>query len=281
VHEFAKILKSWGLLVELGDHVLSQVGFLAGTDEERLSDINGALRDEGVRAIFATRGGKGSYRIADRLDFRAAAANPKFIVGFSDITALHLALFRACGLVGIHGAITSWNPTTINQGSVDRLRSALMTIEPVVVQSDPSESTSSLTTRGRADGRLIGGNLDTLSICSGWALPSLDGCIVLLEAIEMGLGQVDRQLTMLTKAGHLKGIRGVAVGQFTNFDAVVNGWSILEVLRDHFNGFGVLVLGGLPIGHGANAKTIPIGTHAVLDAERGTLQVVAGARSRS
>jgi muramoyltetrapeptide carboxypeptidase len=281
VHQFASILESWGLHVEFGEHVFSEIGYLAGTDEERLADMNEALRDGGVRAIFATRGGRGSYRIADRLDFRAAAANPKFVVGFSDITALHLALFRACRLVGMHGALSSWNATSINRESADRLRSALTTTNPIVVHTDPSESTSSLTTQGQAVGRLIGGNLDTLSICSGRALPSLDGCILVIEAIQMGLGQVDRQLTMLTKAGHLKGIQGIAVGQFTNFDAVVNGWSILDVLRDHFNRLGVPVLGGLPIGHGVNAKTIPIGTHAILDADRGTLQAAAGARSRS
>jgi muramoyltetrapeptide carboxypeptidase len=262
--------------LQLGEHVFSQVDYLAGTDEERLADVNEALRDEGVRAIFATRGGRGSYRIADRLDFRAAATNPKFVVGFSDITALHLALFRACLLVGIHGAISSWNSTTINQESVDGLRRALMTTDPIVVQSDLSESTASLTTRGQAVGRLIGGNLDTLSICAGWALPSLEDCILVIEAIGVGLGQVDRQLTMLTKAGHLRGIQGVAVGQFTDFDAVVNGWSILDVLRDHFRHMNVPILGGLPIGHGVNARTIPTATRAVLDAETGTLEMAPG-----
>jgi muramoyltetrapeptide carboxypeptidase len=280
VRDFARILESWGLRVERGKHVFAQCGYLAGTDEERLADINEALRDEGVRAIFATRGGRGSYRIADRLDFRAAAANPKFVVGFSDITALHLALFRVCRLVGMHGAISSWNATTINQESVERLRRALMTTDTIVVRTDPSEPTSSLTTRGHAVGRLIGGNLDTLSICAGWALPSLDGSIWVMEAIEMGLGQVDRQLTMLTKSGHLNGIRGIAVGQFTKFDAVVNGWSILEVLRDHFDHLGVPVLGGLPIGHGDDARTIPIGTQAILNADTGTLEVAAGSRPR-
>jgi muramoyltetrapeptide carboxypeptidase len=101
-----------------------------------------------------------------------------------------------------------------------------------------------------------------------------------MEAIEMGLGRVDRQLTMLTKAGYLKGIRGIAVGQFTKFDATVNGWSVLEVLRDHFDHLGVPVLGGLPIGHGDDARIIPIGMQATLDAATGTLEVAAGSRAR-
>ena len=279
VHRCVSVFESWGLRVELGKHVFSKVGYLAGTDEERLLDVNEALRDEGVRAIFATRGGKGSYRIADRLDFRAAAVNPKFVVGFSDITALHLALYRACCLVGVHGPLSSWSAEFIGPDSVDALRRALTTTDPIVVQSDPSEPTSSLTTRGRAAGRLIGGNLDTLAICAGWALPSLDRCILFIEAAEMGLGHVDRQLTMLAKAGHLKGIRGIAVGQFINFSVGDHGWSVLDVLRDHFSHLGVPILGGLPIGHGQNPKTIPIGAQAVLDADTGKLQVTAASRA--
>jgi muramoyltetrapeptide carboxypeptidase len=123
------------LRVELGKYVFSKVGYLAGTDEERLADMNEALRDVGVRAIFATRGGKGSYRIADRLDFRAAAANPKLVVGFSDVTALHLALYRACRLVGVHGPLSSWSAEFIGPDSVDALRSALTTTDPIVVHN--------------------------------------------------------------------------------------------------------------------------------------------------
>ena len=281
VHHLASVLEGWGLRVELGAHVFSQIGYLAGTDDERLSDMNEALRDEGVRAIFATRGGKGSYRIADRLDFRAALANPKFVVGYSDITALHLALYRACRLVGVHGAISDLITTPAGHESAFRLHSALTTTDPIVVQSDSSESTSSLTTRGRAVGRLIGGNLDTLSTCAGWALPSLDGCILMMEAIQMGRGQVDRQLKMLTKAGHLKGVQGIAVGQFTNFETFVDGWSVLDVLCDHFSDMNVPILGGLPIGHEKNARTILIGTEAILDADTGSLRIAAGSRPRS
>jgi muramoyltetrapeptide carboxypeptidase len=93
-------------MVDFGQHIYAARGYLAGNDQERLSDFNEALRDPSVRAIFATRGGKGSYRIADRLDFEAASRDPKFVVGFSDITALHLILLKRVGLVGLHGTLT-------------------------------------------------------------------------------------------------------------------------------------------------------------------------------
>lgn len=273
----ARLYESWGLQVELGHHVFSETGYLAGTDEQRLADINDALRDEGVRAIFATTGGKGSYRIADKLDFAAAARNPKPLIGFSDITALHLALLRESRLAGVHGPLSSWREEFIGPESVESLRSSLMTDADIVLRSDPVESTSALTTRGKAVGPLIGGNLDMLAICAGWALPSLDGAILLVEAAGPWLGEIDRQLTMLGNAGHLRGIKGVAVGQFTRFEPHGN-WTIIDVLRDHLNRWDVPILGGLPIGHGKNPQTVPIGTKAVLDADSGTLCVSSAAR---
>ena len=226
----------------------------------------------------ATTGGKGSYRIADKLDFAAAARNPKFLIGFSDITALHLALLRGSGLAGVHGPLSSWSEEYIGPESVESLRRSLMTEADIILRSDPVESTSALTTRGKAAGPLIGGNLDTLAICAGWALPSLDGAILLIESVVgSGLGQIDRQLTMLANAGHLRGIRAVAVGQFTGFNPH-GDFTVIDLLRDHLKRWDVPILGGLPVGHGKNPRTVPIGTAAELDADAGTLCVSPSAR---
>jgi muramoyltetrapeptide carboxypeptidase len=280
VHRCSQIIESWGLQVELGKHVFRELGYLAGSDEERLGDINDALRDPGVRAIFATTGGKGAYRIADQLDFDAASRNPKIIVGFSDITVLHLSLWRHCQLVGIHGPLVSWSPEYVGPQSIESLRKAVMTTEPVVLRSDPNEPTAALTTAGTVTGRLIGGNLDTLSISAGWALPNLSGAILLIEAVAMGLGHVDRQLTMLLNAGHLNGVKGIAVGRFTDFHAH-GAWTIIDVLRDRLARLNVPILGGLPIGHDKHPQTTPLGTVATLDAETGTLTVMPGVRANS
>jgi len=105
-----RILESWGLQVEIGPHAFDRHGhFLAGRDEDRLADINNALRDPGVRAIFSTTGGKGAYRIAHGLDFQAAAHDPKPLIGYSDMTILHLALWQQCQLAGFHGPYVSWD----------------------------------------------------------------------------------------------------------------------------------------------------------------------------
>src|SRR5262249_46363076 len=155
--------------------------YLAGTDEERLADLNAALRDPEVRAIFATRGGKGAYRIADRLDFDAARRDPKFLVGFSDITILHLSLWTHCRLVGIHGALLAdGGEADVAAETESSLRRALMTSEGAVLIARCEEPTAALTTAGTATGRLIGGNLDMVATAAGWALPDLDGAILLL-----------------------------------------------------------------------------------------------------
>jgi muramoyltetrapeptide carboxypeptidase len=265
----AKVLEGWGLRVDFGDHAFDKLSFLAGTDDDRIADLNRALADPDVRAIFATRGGKGSYRIADRLDFEAVRRDPKFIVGFSDITALLLALQRECALVSIHGSVVEDAADPVNVA----LRGLMMEHESIVLASVSGESTAALTTCGRATGRLIGGNLDTIAACAGWALPSLDGAILLLEAVEMQIGQVDRQLTMLRKAGHLDGIVGIAVGQFTGFKPSSGGLTIIDLLRDHLARLGVPVLGGLPVGHGEGWLPVPHGAAATLDASAGTLTV--------
>lgn len=269
----AEILKGWGLRVDFGEHAFCKHDYLAGTDEQRLADLNAALRDPDVRAIFATRGGKGSYRIADRLDFSAARGDPKFVIGFSDITALHLSLLKNCRQAGIHGAFSIGpNEEEVSPYTRDSLRRALMTTEDVVVHSRPEEPTSRLTTGGTARGPLVGGNLDMVATSVGWALPDLHGAILLLEAIGLYRGQVDRQMTMLRKAGHLDGLAGVAIGQFTDFE-FDRRYSVIDILREHLAELGVPVLGGLPLGHGNSPASILLGAVAELDAEAGTLAI--------
>ncbi len=261
------MLESWGLDVEFGEHVFRKVAWLAGTDEERLADFNAALRDLSVRALFTAAGGKGSYRIADRLDFAAARSDPKFLVGISDITALQLSLLKHCRLISVHGSLVP-----DGQGG-ETLRKALMTSEGICLRSRADEPTAALTTEGTARGRLIGGSLLPMSAAAGWALPSLKGAILLLEAVNMTPGVMDSQLTMLRKAGHLAGLAGVAVGQFTDCFKPINGFTVVDLLRGHLEQLGVPILGGLPVGHGHQPETTLVGAMAFLDAASATLIV--------
>ena len=274
VEHAARYLGSLGLDVELAPHSFDSWGYLAGTDADRIADLNDALRDPRVRAVIATRGGKGAYRIADQVDTAAVRADPKLLVGFSEITVLHMALLARCGLAAVHGAC--WPPDVFGESTAASFEAAILSGDDIEVESRPSEPTSSLTTTGTVRGPLIGGNQDSVATAAGWALPSLDGAILLLEGENQRLGHVDRQLTMLINAGHLRGVRGVAVGQYTNCEpdsATQGDWTVLDVLRDRLAKLDVPILGGLPIGHGPNPMAVPIGTMAELNTDSGRLRI--------
>lgn len=274
-----ELLTSWGLRAELGEHVFDQWGYMAGRDEDRAADLNAAFRDPGIRAIITTRGGKGAYRIVDDLDVDALRRDPKPVVGFSDITHIHLALWARCGLAGLHGPFANWNDQWSGPASADALRRALMTTDPIVVCQDATAASAAATVHGTATGVLVGGNLDAIRTETGAGLPNLRGAILFLEHQKgTGLGEVDRALTQLTRSGALDGLHGVVLGQFTGFEDTIDdpslgGWTITDVLRDRLTRLHIPVLGGLPVGHGLHPPTVPLGTHSHIDTATGTLTV--------
>lgn len=277
------LLESMGLAVEFGDHIYNVDGtldYLAGSDEERLVDINEALRDPGVKAVIATRGGKGAYRIANRMDFNAMRKNPKLLVGFSETTILHMAMLKECNIAGIHGA--AWHEG-FGTRTMESFVKAVTSADDIVIKSTADEHTCALTTSGRVEGRLIGGNQNSIATALGWGLPSFDNAILLLEAFNLRLGHIDRELTVLINSGILKNIAGVAIGQYTQCGSATDPTTDckcteIDVLRDRLALLNVPIIGGLPIGHGNNPIALPIGTHASLGADNGTLRIKAGVR---
>src|ERR1700736_905540 len=178
----AEILTGWGLTVEIGAHAFDTMGhYLAGRDEDRLADVNEALRDPGVRAVFSTTGGKGAYRIADGLDFDATRQDPQPLVGFSDITILHLARWQRCRAAGFHGPHVAWSDEYYGHAAADHLRRALMEPESLTIHQDPSGLTAKVVVEGAATGVLMGGNLGMIGTAVGWVCPSFAGAILLIE----------------------------------------------------------------------------------------------------
>lgn len=269
----AAVLEAWGLRVDFGPHAFAEHGWYAGTDNQRLDDLNQAFCDPEIRAVFASRGGRGSYRIADRLDFDAIRRDPKPLIGFSDITALHMSLLDRLGLCGIHGALYSDGEGQDDPDNSAVLRQIVFGLEEITYEAREAEATYCLTTCGQASGPLIGGNMETLATMAGWAMPPMDGAILLLEAVDCMPGLTDRTLTLLTKGGHLDGIAGIAIGQFTLANPK-KAAQIVDLVGEHLKPLGVPVLGGLPFGHGKKALSVPLGWMAQLDAENGTLTVV-------
>jgi muramoyltetrapeptide carboxypeptidase len=215
VQRGASILSGWGLRVEIAAHAFDGWGhYLAGADDDRLHDINEAFRDPDVRAVFCTTGGKGAYRIADRLDFDAIGRDPKPLIGFSDATTLHLVRWHRCRAGGFHGPHIAWSDDYYGGVAAERLRQALMEPTPLVIRQDAQAPTAAVTSTGVAEGILLGGTLGLLSGAVGWACPRFEGMIVFIEAVDQAIGSIDRALTQLLRSGQLHGVAGVAIGQF-------------------------------------------------------------------
>ena len=261
-------LRSWGLRPEVGTHVVDRHGYMAGRDGDRLADLDAALRDPGIRAVIATRGGCGALRLVAALDREALERDPTPLVGFSDVTALH-QVWRRCGVPAIHGAVDGAHQ--------DLVRAQLMDGATTEVRPDAGLLTAALTTTGTARGDLVGGNLELLARSVGVVDVSWDGCILLLEAVKAaGLGMVDRALTQLRLSGALDGVTGVALGSFDQFAGYTDrGWTVLDVLHDLLDDLGVPILGGLPLGHLEDPVPVPLGVPAILDADGGRLTVAA------
>lgn len=270
----ARIISGWGLRVRLGRHALGRHTYLAGTDEERLADLNDALRDPEVRGVVCLRGGYGSQRIVDDVDYSAVRADPKLVMGFSDITALHIALWCEAGLATVHGPTGANLNSSVDSMTTSTAHRAVMTTDPVVVQADPTERTFGARVAGSAEGILIGGNLTMLAATAGTRhKPDLTAAILLIEAVSEETYRLDRSLVQLKRSGWLEGLAGVAVGQFTDCEEEDPGPTVPEILFNHFGSLGIPVLGGLPIGHGDQQTAVALGVPALLDTNTATLTV--------
>ena len=275
-------LDAWGFRVRLSAHALDTYGYLAGRDRDRAADLNRAFADPTIDGILCTRGGWGCNRILPLLDYDAIAANPKLLIGYSDITALLLALHRRTGLVGIHGpvAISSWT-----EFSNRLLRSVLMAGDATQFANPPEVPVQTLT-GGRSRGPLLGGNLSTLiSLIGSSYEPLWDGAILFLEEIGEDWYRVDRFLSQLSLAGILDRVNGVVFAQCTRCGPAVacegeanygtEPTLQLQDLLDHYlTPLGVPAWFGSAIGHIGNKFSLPLGIPAEIDADRGTIQLL-------
>lgn len=276
-------VSAMGLAPKAAPHLMGRYGYLAGKDEARAADINAMYADDGVKAVFAVRGGWGCARILPHLDFDVIRANPKLLIGFSDITALHLAFAARAGFTTIHGpnAASSWGQLSWNSfrglafdGETPVYRNPVATDDRLVQRSGRTRTFRP----GKATGRLLGGNLTVLSALMGtpW-LPDFDGAILFLEDVDEAEYRIDRMLTQLRLAGVLGRVAGVVFGQCTSCRASgpsYGGFTLSEVLKQHLEPLGVPAFEGALIGHIPNQFSIPVGVRAEIDAEAGTIRIL-------
>ncbi len=278
-----KRLEQFGLRVKPGRHALSEHGYLAGTDRERLHDLEAAFRDPDIKAIFCARGGYGVARLLPAFDLALARRHPKPLVGFSDVTVLHLALQKA-------GVISFWGPMPcsslgLSPFSARSLERALMSDVPAGrVPFSPGRRPISLR-RGIAQGRITGGTLSLLTSSLGTPYEvETRGRIVFLEDVDEEPFKVDRLLTQMIAAGKLADAAGVALGIFTGIQKRNCpgrlSLTMREVFADHLLPLKVPVLGNVAVGHVSDQVTLPYGVAARMDAGAGTLTLLgAGVRA--
>ena len=260
-------LLGWEPIV--GSHATDRHGYLAGTDRDRLNDINRALRDPKIDAIWCLRGGYGMMRILPGIDYDALSRTPKAIIGYSDVTALHAAVQRKCRLVTYHAPTAREAMTELSRDSLRRA---------VVEQTDSCGVAPNAReiNAGVAEGRLVGGNLAVLtSLCGTPFAPDLSDGILVLEDINEPVYRIDRMLQQLILAGAFNGCRAIVFGECVKCpdDAGGGGRPFDEVLGEIAHSLGVPCLAGIPVGHIAEQWTIPLGATATIDTAKRSITV--------
>lgn len=261
-------LEAWGLDVVVGDHVLARTRLHAGTDEQRVADLQRAWRDPRVRAVICARGGSGAARTIDRLDWAGLrAAGPKILVGFSDVTVLQEAVAHHLGLVTLFGPMASsagFAAEQADEPTVEHLRATLF--EPETVQRLTGPATTAHV-GGRARGVTVGGTLALLANTIGTpeSRPA-DGGIVVLEDIAEPAYRIDSMLTQLLRTGWFDQVAGIVLGSWTGC-----GDGAVETVVERLAPLGVPLMSGLPFGHATPSLTVPLGVSAELDPGAGSL----------
>lgn len=242
-----RVLEDWDLKVVVGDNVMSKShSYLAGSDEERLVDLQEALDSRRIKAIFCARGGYGTTRIVDLLDLSKFKKYPKWIVGFSDITALHMLMLKA-GFESVHASMPSQFNDPAARPSVQSLYDVLFR-NPLPIKASPTSGNI----EGEASGMVIGGNLSILLDTMSTSIePETKGRILVIEEIDEFKYKLDRMMTQLKRTGKLDKLAGLAVGYMTAIkdSNTPFGESVQEIILRHVRDADYPVAFGLPIGH--------------------------------
>ena len=262
-------VRSFGWIPVLGENVSASHAYFAGTDEERITDLNAALRDDDVDAIWCVRGGYGAMRLLRDIDYAALKSNPRPVVGFSDITALHSAIHRECGIVTFHGPtargeLSDFSRKHLVRALIDRTDSCGVAPAGRILRP------------GRARGRLAGGNLALVAslMATPWAI-DFDGAILVLEDIDEAVYRVDRMLRQLLLSGALERCAGDYAGDFRrpSGETEVDNRSVDDVIEEAAHDAGIPCFSGARFGHIEDQWTIPLGAIAEMDTSDCSLRV--------
>lgn len=271
-------LNELGLKVVIGESCLSEHGFLSGTDDIRANDINCMFADKNIKGIFALRGGYGCARLLDLIDFKLIKKNPKIFIGYSDITALHIAINQKSKLITYHGPMISTELIKgLDEYSADYYKKFIFEHEKIEDLLNPEGNSLEIINNGIASGELIGGNLSL--ICSSLGTKyeiNTKNKILFLEEVDEVPYKVDRMLTHLKQSGKLKEANGIILGAFTNCIAPNNkkSLSLQEVFNDIILPLKKPTISNLACGHCLPTLTLPLGEKVLLDANNKKIKIL-------
>ncbi|MCI1858675.1 MAG: LD-carboxypeptidase [Sporolactobacillus sp.] len=273
-------LNDLGFTVRTSRNLGRRDGYLAGSDEERLSDLHDMFLNDEVRAIVCARGGYGSARFADRVDYELIRSHPKIFWGYSDITYLHTAIRQQAGMVTFHGPMLA---SDLGEENVPLLSKQLFSqlFEAVSLKYDEHISPLKIINDGRAEGMIVGGNLSLLVSSLGTPFEiDTEEKLLLIEDINEAPYRVDGMLNQLRLAGKLDQAAGFIVGNFSadESDLQEPTFSIDEVLENYLSAAGKPAVSGFLIGHCAPNFSLPLGVQGVLDADMKRLSIAPGVR---
>lgn len=266
-------LESLGYHINIMPHAGERWGYLAGSDEARLADLQQAFADPDIHAILCARGGYGAMRLLSEIDYTLITKNPKIFIGFSDITALITAFYQEAGLVGFYGPMLTSNLVTQNPFDLNALFPLLRgeTKTPIGI---PNADAYHCFRPGIAEGPLIGGNLSLVAALCGTPYQlNAQGHILFLEDWKEKYYSLDRQFQQLKLAGIFFGIRGLLLCDFSQIEPEPD-WDLVRQLRFLTAELDVPVGFGFSVGHGEQTATLPVGIPARFNAEHGTLTLL-------
>lgn len=260
IYDAAGLLRNWGLKVRIGKNALKHNGPFAGDDEERLSDLQEMTNDQEIKAVFCSRGGYGISRIISKVDFSALKGSPKWYIGFSDITVLHIWLSEICGMISVHGEMPlNFSNTRKTGDTLKSLQQALFGFLP------PCEWEGSFFKAANVTGELTGGNLSLIySLLGTKAEPSTGGKILFIEEVGEYYYHIDRMLTSLKIAGKLEGLSALIVGGMNEIEESKNLWgkSVIETINEVISEYNYPLLFDFPAGHIDDNRALYIGKQA-------------------
>lgn len=271
-----------GYRVEVGKNVGRYSGFLAGTDEERLEDLHEMFSNKNIRAIICVRGGYGSPRLLDKIDFQLIRKNPKIFVGYSDITALQLAFYRKANLVTFAGPMLAVDfHSEINRYTEENFWRTITSTKKMEKVILPEGENLIPFLKGKGEGEIVGGNLSlVISLLGTSFLPKMKNKILFLEDVDEAPYRVDRMLNQLTLAGTLEKLSGIILGEFTSCeekDVEKKTLTLDEVFQNYLGDLPYPVMKNFPHGHRKANYTIPFGIKTKINADKNYVEFLEAA----